>query len=59
MLAPPILAQVVQFANAQNIVHIARRVVADIRVAMYRRVLRLSMRPCQSPRGLSMLTSHE
>ncbi len=43
-LAAPVLAQVVQFANAQNIVFIAHRVVADIRVAIYRLVLRLSMR---------------
>ena len=43
-MAAPVMAQAVQFANAQNIVFIAHRVVADIRVDMYRLILRLSMR---------------
>ncbi len=43
-LAAPLLAQTVQFANAQTIVAVAHRVIADIRIALYRLVLHMSMR---------------
>ena len=51
-LAAPVLAQAVQFANAQNIVSVAHRVIADIRIALYRLILRLSMRfHAETPTG--------
>ncbi|TFH18130.1 MAG: ABC transporter ATP-binding protein [Lentisphaerales bacterium] len=43
-LAAPLLAQAVQFVVAQVIVSIAHRMVADIRIGLYRLLLRLSMR---------------
>ena len=40
----PVLAHVIHFANTQNIIYVAHRFVAGLRLAMYRLLMHLSMR---------------
>lgn len=42
--ATPILARALHFANTQNIIYVAHRFVAALRLAMYRLLMHLSMR---------------